>query len=267
MTLSVSDLAQTNVQLLREVVTSGWSDDELRRLRAAYELAMRLFSGQYRANGKTQIAHHIGVASALHRGGASPDLVVVGAAHGFYALGDFGTGRSGPHERKRALVRRELGTGIESLVFSYSQMRWDRETVERMTQEAESLEVERRNTIWVRVANEIDEMLDAGRRLSELDLVQAELSTPGGLEAVVELARMVGAHVLGGMLRDAAAVGDTCPVRESIMSTKRHSVLLPPLSFRRRWYVELKRRRLVRRLAARVPGARRVREWWRAKVA
>ena len=68
----MTDLAQTNVQLLREVVDAGWSDDDLRRLRAGYELAIWAFSGQYRANGKTQLAHHVGVASALQRTGARP---------------------------------------------------------------------------------------------------------------------------------------------------------------------------------------------------
>lgn len=264
--LSVSDLAQTNVQLLREVITSGWSDGELRRLRAAYELAMQLYSGQYRANGKTQIAHHMGVASALHRGGASSDLVVAGAAHAFYTLGDFGTGRSGPDARKRALVRRALGTEIEILIFRYSRMRWDRETVEQMTHGVEAIEAERRNTIWMRVANEIDELLDARRQLIALDRTQAELSSPEGLEAVVALARAVDAQVLGGMLRDAAAVGGTFPVRESIGSARGNSVSVPPLSFRRRWDVEWKRGHLARRLAARVPGSRRARAWWRAKV-
>ena len=59
----MTDLAQTNVQLLREVVDAGWSDDALRRLRAGYELA-RAYADERKAFGKP-IAHFQAIAFML----------------------------------------------------------------------------------------------------------------------------------------------------------------------------------------------------------
>lgn len=260
-------LAQTNVQLLSQVAQAGWPERELLRLRTAYEVAMKAYSGQYRANGKTQIAHHIGVASALQHAGARPVLVIAGAVHSLYNLGDFGTGRTGPHEHKRIRVRSELGADVEELVFSYSNLPWNLESIEQMSEQETPIDGAWIDLIWMRVANEIDEVIDAGRRLSHLSRECAKVNTPRGLAVTIALARSVGASNLAAMLADAAVVGAEFPVPEFLVSTEEHCVLVPPSSFRRRLHIALQDSGLGHQLAERVPGARRAATWVRNKIA
>ena len=59
------NFAQTNIQLLNQLHREGYSADDLHLVRVAYRFAMDLFSGQFRASGKTFIAHLVGTASVL----------------------------------------------------------------------------------------------------------------------------------------------------------------------------------------------------------
>ena len=49
--------AQTNLQLINQLQNSGYPPAKLKFVATAYELAMRLFTGRFRASGKTFIAH------------------------------------------------------------------------------------------------------------------------------------------------------------------------------------------------------------------
>src|SRR3954469_13719508 len=96
------ELAQTNIQLSRQLVALGWSDDDLVAFRRAYELDMWLLSGQFRGNGKTQLDHHVGGAIALPARGHRPTLVLAGLVHSVYFHGEFGNGRLAVNRDKRA---------------------------------------------------------------------------------------------------------------------------------------------------------------------
>lgn len=88
-------IAQTNLQLYNQLRRADWSGAELARARAAYELGMSLFSGQYRANGKPFLAHLVGTASILATFRQSPEVVVAGLIHAAFEFGDFGDGAQG----------------------------------------------------------------------------------------------------------------------------------------------------------------------------
>lgn len=242
------DLAQTNVQLCRQVVDLGWGDDDLVRLRHGYELAMALFSGQFRANGKTQIAHHVGVASALASGGVRPTVVVAGLLHSAYPLGEFGTARPGVDARKRARVDAAVGADAEALVDAYAALGWTRASVTALIADADGKPSSARDVVAMRVANEVDEWADATARFAA-EKPETGLAGPAGQALVEELARAYGLDQLGTLLRDAAEQASVTTVPDVLVSANERTVFVPPASYRRRLHVT------VARLAARIRRA------------
>ena len=117
--------AQTNLQLYRQLLTSGHTEEDLARIRASYELARALFIGRYRASGKPFIAHLVGHASALARWGASIDLVAAGLLHSAYLHGGFGDGTVGPSIAKARVLRERVGVAVHDRVERYSALRND----------------------------------------------------------------------------------------------------------------------------------------------
>ena len=113
-------LAQTNLQLYRQLAEAGWSDESLAMIRAAYDLARELFVGCYRPSQKCFSAHLIGVASALGAWGEPREMVVAGMLHSAYLFGEFGDGTRGMTDRKRRLLEQRVGRAAESLVARYT---------------------------------------------------------------------------------------------------------------------------------------------------
>ena len=105
--------AQTNIQLVNQLYRDRYTLAELGPIFASYELAMRLFTGRFRASGKTFIAHLIGTASILGSLRASSNLVAAGLLHAIYATGDFGDGVQGISNAKREQVRATVGEEVE----------------------------------------------------------------------------------------------------------------------------------------------------------
>jgi hypothetical protein len=261
----MTDLAQTNVQLIAQLAAREWTDDDLRRLRAAYELCMWLFSGQFRANGKTQIAHHVGVASALAGVGARPELVVAGLVHSAYFLGEFGTGRLPVTQEKRDRVTAAVGREVEDLVAGYTDLPWDAAAVQRFTDEAGSAGPVRRDLVAMRIANEIDELADGAMRFSA-DHHGPDLLGAAGIEKFVALADAMGHVALGKRLREAYASGTAMSVPDVLYSAEDNTVFVPPASYRRRLHVVIQDSSIGHELAERVPGARRAAEYVRRKL-
>jgi hypothetical protein len=249
------ELAQTNVQLCRQVVALGWDDDELLQLRHAYELAMDLFSGQFRANGKTQLAHHVGVASALALAGERPTVVIAGAVHSAYFLGEFGDGRPGARPDKRPRVTAAVGPDVEVLIDAYTELEWNGDSVRTLIADISTGGPLTRDTIAMRIANEIDERADASQRMSAGG-PEAGLDGDDGLALLDELTRIYGLDHLGSQLREAEAHGDAFAVPDVLVSTNRYSTFVAPASYRRRLHIVLQDSRIGHEVAVRVPGAR-----------
>ena len=104
--------AQTNIQLVNQLYRDRYTVAELRPIIACYELAMRLFTGRFRASGKTFIAHLIGTASILGSLRTPTSLVSAGLLHAAYATGDFGDGVQGISNSKREQVRAVVGEEV-----------------------------------------------------------------------------------------------------------------------------------------------------------
>lgn len=249
------ELAQTNVQLCRQLVALGWNDDDLVALRRAYELVMWLFSGQYRANGKTQLAHHIGVASALGAAGAEPVVVRAGLVHAAYFHGEFGHGRLAVNADKRVRVQESVGLEVEALVDAYTNLAWDGMAVRDLVDRAQDSTPPTRDIVAMRIANEVDELADAVGQYCAEDL-SFGLDEPEWLALLDELAVAYELDGLRELLQSASAQGAAAPVPAALVSTTDHSVFVAPASHRRRIHVVLQDSRLGHEVAARVPGAR-----------
>ena len=69
---------QTNLQLYRVLLDRGFEEPSLGQVRAAYELARRLFAGCYRPSHKPFVCHLVGTAGALAIWGQPADVVTAG---------------------------------------------------------------------------------------------------------------------------------------------------------------------------------------------
>jgi hypothetical protein len=248
------DLAQTNVQLCRQLLERGWSDDDLALMRSAYELAMQLYSGQFRANGKTQIAHHVGVASALATAGERHALVVAGMVHSAYFVGEFGNGRFAVNPDKRARLRSVVGPEIETLVHNYTELAWNVDSLQDLTYAHERSSATR-DAVAMRLANEVDEHSDAITRFCTVPHGDG-LASDKGRALFDEVAAAYGLDELGAMLRAVLARSDALDVPAVLQTTATDSLRTAPMSHRRRVHIVLQDSRLGHEIAERVPGAR-----------
>lgn len=153
--------AQTNIQLYEQLLDAGYSDSDLRCVRAAYELMCALFSAQFRPNGKPVIAHLVGVASALAAHGAALPVVLAGLSHAAYATGDFGGfwPRMTRAKPKRRRVSGVIGEEAEAILAHYTAFAWN-ERAASLAAALPDLSPRERDVILVRLANELDEAAD-----------------------------------------------------------------------------------------------------------
>jgi (p)ppGpp synthase/HD superfamily hydrolase len=158
----MSDYAQTNLQLYTQLRRAGYTDSQLALVRAGYDLALGLFTASFRGSGKPLLSHLVGTASILASIGQSPAIVTAGLLHAAYALGDFGDGRFGTTDGKRARVRESVGLEVEDLVARYTAFDWNRNTIPSIRQRVGQLTAVERDVLVIRLANELEDHLDYG---------------------------------------------------------------------------------------------------------
>jgi hypothetical protein len=157
--------SQTNLDLYRQLHRLGYGETDLRRVRDAYRVAMRLFSDRFRANGKPFVAHLVGTASLLATFGAPPDVVIAGLLHAVYASGCFPDGTRGMTAAHRAFVRSRVGEPVETLVAAYEDLTWNRTTIAEIARRDRPPSSNETDILLMRVANEIEDHYAAGMRL------------------------------------------------------------------------------------------------------
>ena len=158
----MSSYAQTIVQLYNQLQREGYSEAQLRRIRDAYEFAMRHFSGRFQASGKSFFAHVVGTASILASLGASPAVVAAGLIHNIYANGDFGDGSRGISKAKRDEVRRAVGEEVEQYAARFANLRWNSTSTPAIRDQIGSLNEIERAVISIGLADLLEHHLDLG---------------------------------------------------------------------------------------------------------
>jgi (p)ppGpp synthase/HD superfamily hydrolase len=203
----MNDVAQTNLQLYNQLAALGWDDVDLVLVRDAYLLATELFSGRLRPSGKTFLSHLVGTASVVAAVGERPSMVAAGLLHAAYASGEFGDGSRGLGRRKQRGVIEAVGVEVEQLVAAYTQFNWTAAAVRGLAARATSFDVEERELVVLRLANEVDDWADAGLRYWASDPVR-----PDFLEALTTLAGRVGLPQMAEELRHVGSFDATAEV-------------------------------------------------------
>lgn len=189
-------LAQTNLDLYRQLHAQGRPAADLARLRDGYALAMRLFSDRFRANGKPFVAHLVGTASALAALGSRYAVVAAGLLHAAYATGFFPDGDGMTKDHRRA-VRAAIGDEAEDLVAAYTAFPWTRDALERLAREFDALSPRDTDLLLIRLANELDDHYALGMRFCD----ERRDAFRGHAPLCVELAARLGQLGLAEALR------------------------------------------------------------------
>ena len=154
--------AQTSLQLFNQMRQAGYSHEDLATVRRAYDLAMRLFTAEYRGSGKPLLSHVVGTASVLVSLRARTPLVAAAVLHAAYLFGEFGDGRRKSSPAKREIVRKTVGPEIEDLITRYDELRWEPANVPRIQASVERMTAAERDVLLMRLANELEDHLDLG---------------------------------------------------------------------------------------------------------
>jgi (p)ppGpp synthase/HD superfamily hydrolase len=227
----VTVYAQTNLHLYRQLGDLGYPPTEVAAVASAYELALRLFTGAFRASGKPFLAHLTGVASILASLRARVPIVVTGLLHATYTEGEFGNGWRGVSPARRAEVRTCVGEEIEELVARYAAMTWSPRTIPGIRARVAAMPAVERDVLLVRLANELEDHLDlgvlyCGDAERRLEFMKDQLL------GCVEMAAELGFPELGDELAAAFAAVAKAEMPPALRRTQAESFRVPPASHR-----------------------------------
>jgi (p)ppGpp synthase/HD superfamily hydrolase len=234
--------AQTNLQLFNQLRDRGYADAELREIFNAYQLTIELFTGQFRASGKTFIAHLVGTASILTHLRASSKLIATALLHAAYAQGDFGgTGKLGISEAKRKRVRDKVGKEIEEYIARYTALTWNESTIERIHRDMEIFDGVDRRVLLIRLANELEEHLDFGIIYCG-DFKQQQYGDRQN-HLIANMAEKLGYPTLAVELANAFRDTETARIPPELCNPTKHylSASIPPNSYQRKlpvWFYQ-----------------------------
>lgn len=232
--------AQTNIQLYNHLAERGYSRAEVGAVRAAYDLAMRLFTSRFRGSGKPFLAHAIGTAGILALLRAPAHVIAAGLLHAAYTHGDFGDGRHGISDVKRAAVRGVVGAGVEVLVARYTDRAWDKASVLAMRGQVASLRPDDRTVLLIRLANELEDHLDLGIAYCG-DAEHRRALIGSWLHTCVDLAEELGQAELADWLGRAFRDNLAAVIHRELVAEQSISYTLTPASYRPRLLVRLRR--------------------------
>jgi hypothetical protein len=226
-------VAQTNIQLYNQLRQRGLALDELRLVHRAYEFLATVYPGYYQGDGKPFVAHGVGVASILAELGQPADLVAMGLVHGIYGNGDFGDGDQGPTPRRRALVRDGVGAHVEQLVFRFTRLRLDPDTIERDRAALAHLDETERRLQVVAIVDHLEKYVDLGVLYFGDNVEIVEWTDRIGRD-LIELARELDeprlAEMVSAAFAEAQAEGESVPLELRPSDGRRRLKLVLPRS-------------------------------------
>ena len=234
--------AQTNLQLYSQLEGLSWHEEERARIQRAYELAMRLFSGRYRASGKPFVAHLVGTASVLAAEGGRPAVILAGMLHAAYVQGDFGDGGAeAMTPGRRARLREIVGDEAEALVAQYTTFPWGAITLSGSHERLATMTDAEKDLVLMRLANELDDLLDRGI-LYHADAERRRADLIRALPLWTAWARELSGESFASALAGAANDSRQARIPAALRSERTESFRLPPAPPRPVW------RRILRRL-------------------
>lgn len=154
--------AQNYPQLMNQAIAAGYSDTELLSLKKAFDIALLMSDGIYRAQGVPLLNHLTSTASIVLAEKGDSELVIVALLHAAYVvqLFDHST-RSRKLQKRRQELTELVGDRIESLIWKFERMPWYRQTVlEQYNHNYPNLDDNVKKILLIRLANELDDYLD-----------------------------------------------------------------------------------------------------------
>jgi hypothetical protein len=155
---SATMIAQTFLDLYRELKLRHYRTQDLELIFHAHELAARIFSGSYRPTYKPFICHLVGTASILGKCGERRELIAAALLHSAYSLGAFGDRTSEITKQKRRVVSQWVGVETEGLVYQYSIADWS--IFERLDGEVGNRQGVERELLALKLADLFDDISD-----------------------------------------------------------------------------------------------------------
>ena len=227
--------AQTNLQLRAQLLELDYSIDDINTLMRVYELAVPMFSAQYRASGKPFINHLVGTASVLASRRAPTTLLVAALLHAAYMTGDFGfhPGRR-QSRRRRTHVRELVGEEAENLIALYDTMTWRAAQIGALRQGYKEAASDTRDAVLLRLANVYEDFMDGGMYLPLT--VKGEFYTDPGVQGdILQLALLADWPELADLLEEIfAEFNAACSQGIPDSGTQGQSALcLPPIASRK----------------------------------
>ncbi|MBD2180488.1 HD domain-containing protein [Planktothrix sp. FACHB-1355] len=233
--------AQTNIQLFAQLSRQGYSETELSCILKAYQLAMSLFTGYFRGDGKTFIAHLVGTASILASVDAPVEVVAAGLLHAAYMQGDFGDGGIGISNSKQEQVRRAVGKDVEKYIAKYTALAWNEESISAIAQNLNTLTPSDRHVLLMLLANELEDHLDLGiLYCANFEKRLRYVKRSGDL--IVKIAEELGFASLAAELTRVFAEVTSANIPAGLRSTYNYSFQLAPKSYHKRTLIGLRDR-------------------------
>lgn len=195
----LQQIARTNVQLLNQLIQQGRSEELLKRVHRAYDLAVELYSGYFHGDGKPFVSHVVAVASIIGHLGQSDDLVVAAVVHNIYTNGDFGDGKAKvvtPDRQKRA--RAVVGRRVDDLLIRFRDLRV-RTSLDRILHEFDTLSEDDRQLLLMDLADHYEKYLDGALAYYGDCSWILDFDVPN-MPRLVELAERLGYPDFGNML-------------------------------------------------------------------
>ncbi len=162
--MTIRPYALTYPQLMNQGIAQGLRDEELARLRQAYDVAERLAAGFYRGQGVPFICHLVRTASIVLAERQPIEAVVASMLHAAYLMPRFVEGLGGPlSERQRERLRRQIGADAEMLVREYDRQPWySAKALEGHLARLATYPPATRQSLVMHLANALEDYLDLG---------------------------------------------------------------------------------------------------------
>jgi (p)ppGpp synthase/HD superfamily hydrolase len=228
-------VAQTNLQLYKQLSEQGFSQKDLEYMHQAYHLALHLFPFLFRPNGKEHLAHAVGTASILCSLQTRVPVIAAGLLHAAYWHGGFPSLRKGPTKSNRKYIQNIVGQETEEHIVRYFQLNWDKQNLEELQERFSELSAIDCDSLLIRLADNLEKFVDLGVLFSSRGAGPKRSIQKKG-PTRVELARKLGYPALAEQLQTAheAILNAEIPSILCNSNWAKRDFLLAPLSYRLR---------------------------------
>lgn len=196
--MSSIEFAQSYPQLMLQARNASFSVEQQLQLRQAFELALVMTNGIYRAEGVPLLNHLVRCASIAIAQFRDCDMARAALLHAVYTMQEFDHSRfSEDLQARRIEVRKEFGAEFEEILWAYEFTPWFRqECLENYARNLDSQTPLVRKVIALRLVNELEDHMDNAmayspemrqqRRTSLFSTLCLELAQLMQLDLVVE---------------------------------------------------------------------------------